>query len=122
MIEKVVGPECPKCACQASEILETKFATIYGRRPGSSQLVVLAEETRQSRGCEHCGHTFRLTIKRTPPVAVAAAPQARCHYCGSANVRQVEASRPTRSGIVYSKMKCHDCQCRFNLTVHRPAA
>jgi ssDNA-binding Zn-finger/Zn-ribbon topoisomerase 1 len=92
MIPRVTGPECDRCGCADSRLLEsfTRWGQGYERRQ-----------------CEHCGRTYQAkttAANRTEPIVKPVVYQViRCPGCGSGDTHVTSTRRPIRHH------KCDGC-------------
>lgn len=115
-MQKVTGPECPRCGCEQSEILTSKERQIYERRGG--HLHLLRIETHHDRVCLHCSRRFRSVAKpangQLRGAAIVHYERLRCPHCKSP--RTLVTSSPAvneRTGVKTRHHRCQSCRQPF---------
>jgi len=115
MLEKVSGPECPDCGCQASRVFAARLS-----RSGSVERGTVSWWRVERRECDHCGAEFTVRIETARPAGEpdrsgngGPVPFAcvRCPLCDS---RDTPVQRTVTMAIgVLRYHACRGCGVRF---------
>ena len=114
MIEKVTGPECPRCGSQRSSPVGRAAGWRNARDAKTGEPITGAASER--RRCAHCGHNWSAPVE-TPAADTAAALTGatwslpRCPSCTSADVpvQRTEQQGPP----LVQRRKCAQCGHSF---------